>query len=125
MRTTLKLSGGRALVVAPAAGQGVRVELTFAGVVVGGDVLTPDQCGALMFGIEQAAEAAGIAAEREQASEGTESAQRINAAPIPMRRESDRQGPRCGYFGCSYPQGECEAPSQCMPVPKGTCRARA
>lgn len=77
MKTTLKLSGGRALVVSPAAGQGVRVDLTFAGVVVGGDVLTPDQCGALLFGIEQAAEAAGIAAERQRASEGTESARRI------------------------------------------------
>lgn len=115
MKTTLKLSGGRALVVQPAAGQGVRVDLTFAGVVVGGDVLTPDQCGALLFGIEQAAEAAGIAAEREQASEGTESAQRINAAPIPMRRDSDRVPCPAGDVSL------CDGPHACRKV----CRSEA
>ncbi|WP_302172856.1 hypothetical protein [uncultured Hydrogenophaga sp.] len=77
MRSTIKLGAGRAIVVQPQ-GEGVRFDLTFAGVVVGGDVLTPDQCGALVFSIEQAAEAAGIAQDRMRASEGTASAQRIN-----------------------------------------------
>lgn len=99
MKTTIKLAGGRALVVSPAAGQGVRVDLTFAGVVVGGDVLTPDQVGALLFGIEQAAEAAGIAADREAVSEGTESARTINAAPLAMPRRRDTDAGRCDFGG--------------------------
>lgn len=65
MKTTIKLGAGRAIVVTPAPG-GVRVDLTMAGMVMGGDKLTPDQCGALMFGIEQALEKGQIEADRQQ-----------------------------------------------------------
>jgi len=93
MKTTIKLGAGRALVVQPQA-PGVRVDLTFGGVVMGGDVLTPDQTGELLVGIELAAEAAGIAERR--ASEGIASARRINAP-----RAS------CAASGCNFPEGEC------------------
>ena len=43
---------------------GVRVDLTMAGVVIGGDNITEDQAGALMFGIEQALEKSRIERER-------------------------------------------------------------
>lgn len=67
MKTTIKLGAGRAIVVTPAPG-GVRVDLTMAGVVMGGDRITPDQCGALIFGIEQALEKGQIEADREGAA---------------------------------------------------------
>lgn len=68
MRTTIKLGGGKAAIVAPGARGGVLVEFTFGGVSVGRDELTPDQCGELMFGIEQALEVAGVAQDRAAAS---------------------------------------------------------
>jgi hypothetical protein len=98
MKTTIKLGAGRALVVQPQ-GEGVRVDLTFGGVVLGGDVLTPDQTGALLVGLELAAEAVGIAAQR--ASEGTASAKRLNTAPLAVVRAS------CAASGCNYPEGAC------------------
>ncbi|CDN87502.1 hypothetical protein [Hydrogenophaga intermedia] len=100
MKTTIKLTAGRALVVQPAPGKGVRVDVTLAGVVVAGDVLTPDQTGALLFGLEQAAEAAGIAADR--VSEGIASALRIKAAPLAVVKRT-----ACAASGCNYPEGEC------------------
>ncbi len=87
MKTTIKLGAGRALIVQPQ-GEGVRVDLTFGGVVMGGDVLTPDQCGALMIGLERATEAAGIAADR--ASEGIASARRIKR----VGRDSCKKQPK-------------------------------
>lgn len=60
MKTTIKLKGGRAIVVQPAP-TGVRVDLTVSGVCLGGDVMTPDQAGALMFGIEKALEVSEVA----------------------------------------------------------------
>jgi hypothetical protein len=98
MKTTIKLAGGRALVVQPAPGKGVRVDVTLAGVA--GDVLTPDQTGALLFGLEQAAEAAGIAADR--VSEGIASALRIKAAPLAVVPRA-----ACTASGCNYPEGDC------------------
>lgn len=64
MKTTIKLGGGKAVIVQPGNKSGVLVEFTFGGVSVGRDELTPDQCGALMFGIEQALEVAGVAQDR-------------------------------------------------------------
>lgn len=59
MKTTVKLGAGRAIVVSPGTtkdgAKGVRVDLTMAGVVIGGDVLTADALGVLLFGLEQAA----------------------------------------------------------------------
>lgn len=66
MKTTIKLGAARAIVITPAP-NGVRVDLTMAGVVIGGDHMTADQAGALMFGIEQALEASNIAKQREGA----------------------------------------------------------
>jgi len=63
MKTTVKLEPFKALVIEPAAG-GVRMSIQVGGVIVGGFTLTPDQLGAAMFGVEVAAEAAGIAAQR-------------------------------------------------------------
>lgn len=64
MKTTIKLGGGKAVTVTPGARGGAMVEFSFGGVSVGRDELTPDQCGALIFGIEQALEAAGVAQDR-------------------------------------------------------------
>lgn len=55
MKTTVKLGANRAITVQPGV-KGMRVELKLAGVVIGGDDLTPDQAGALMFGMERAME---------------------------------------------------------------------
>lgn len=63
MKTTIKLGASRAIVITPAP-NGVRVDLTMAGVVIGGDHITADQAGALMFGIEQALEKSRIERER-------------------------------------------------------------
>lgn len=68
MKTTIKLGGGKAVIVQPGSKAGVLVEFMFGGVSVGRDELTPDQCGALMFGIEQALEVAGVAQDRAAAS---------------------------------------------------------
>lgn len=68
MKTTIKLGGGKAAIVAPGARGGVLVEFTFGGVSLGREEMTPDQCGALMFGIEQALEAAGTAQDRAAAT---------------------------------------------------------
>jgi hypothetical protein len=66
MKTTVKLGAGRAIVVTPQQ-EGVRVDLTLAGVAVGGDVLTGAQVGALLFGLEQAAEAVQLGKQRRAA----------------------------------------------------------
>lgn len=63
MKTTIKLGKAKAIVVKPSP-RGVAVEVTVAGVVLVCDHLTEDQCGALMFGIEQAIEAGRLAQER-------------------------------------------------------------
>ena len=63
MKTTIKLGAARSIIVTPAP-NGVRVDLTMAGVVIGGDNITEDQAGALMFGIEQALEKSRIERER-------------------------------------------------------------
>lgn len=77
MKSTIKLDGGKSVVVLPGASGTVRVDLAIMGVGVGGMNLQPNECGALMFAIEQAAEAAGIELDRQRASEGTQSARRI------------------------------------------------
>lgn len=61
MRTTVKLDLGRALVVeqAPA---GVRLTLQVGGVFFDAFDLTPDQAGALLFGVEQVLEAREVRA---------------------------------------------------------------
>lgn len=53
MKTTIKLGANKAIVVKPGP-KGLRVDVTLAGVCVAGDELTPDQAGALIFGMEQA-----------------------------------------------------------------------
>lgn len=63
MKTTVKLEPMKALVIEPA-DKGVRMSIQIGGIIVGGFVLTADQIGAAMFGVEVAAEAAGIAAQR-------------------------------------------------------------
>lgn len=68
MKTTIKLGGGKAVIVDRGARGGVSVDFTFGGVSVGRDELTPDQCGALIFGIEQALEAAGVSQDRAAAA---------------------------------------------------------
>ena len=63
MKTTIKLGAARAITVQPAP-NGVRVDLSLSGVVIGGDNITADQAGALIFGIEQALEQATLASQR-------------------------------------------------------------
>lgn len=63
MKNTIKLSGGRAIVVAPQK-EGVRIDVTFAGVVMAGDVLSADQVGVLLFALETAADAVRVAQDR-------------------------------------------------------------
>lgn len=104
MKSTIKLDSGKSVVIQPGACQTVRLDITLMGVGVGGLNLTQDQCGAIMVGLEMAAEKAGI--HPASASEGTTSAQRINRAPLP-------QGPRCGFFGCNYPEGDCAGQDLC------------
>jgi hypothetical protein len=55
MKTTVALGAKKAIVIKPSV-RGIRVDLTLAGVSIGGDDITPDQAGALIFGIEQAME---------------------------------------------------------------------
>ncbi|MFZ3219667.1 MAG: hypothetical protein WA174_06510 [Rhodoferax sp.] len=65
MRTTIKISREKEIVVRPSLGGG-GVDLTiFPAATVGseylqGVALTPDQCGALIFGIEQALETMAV-----------------------------------------------------------------
>lgn len=63
MKTTIKVSSSRAVSVSPS-GDGVLIELKVHGVAVVSDVLTADQAGALLFGMEQAMEAGRVAKER-------------------------------------------------------------
>ncbi len=65
MKTTIKLKQGMALVVEPVTG-GIKVDLTMFGTRLGGDTLTLDQAGVLLFAVEQAAEAAGVKAQSAQ-----------------------------------------------------------
>lgn len=61
MKTTIKVDATKSLVIEPEhLSQGVNVNVTLAGFSVGGAVLTPDQCGALIFAIEQALEAQSV-----------------------------------------------------------------
>lgn len=64
MRTTVKLDLGRALVIEPAPG-GVSLTLKVGGVFFDAFKLTADQAGALIFGAEQALDAAAMAQLRE------------------------------------------------------------
>lgn len=64
MKTTIKLSKGVSLTTAPNQAGGVLFSVTVAGVVVFSDTMTPDQCGAHIFGMEQALEAGQVAADR-------------------------------------------------------------
>lgn len=64
MKTTTKLSKGVRLSTAPNLQGGVLLTVTVAGVAVFTDTMTPDQCGAFMFGMEQALEAGEVAAQR-------------------------------------------------------------
>jgi len=64
MKTTIKLGGGKAAIITPGTKGGVNVDFTFGGVSMGRGELEPDQCGVLIFAIEQALEAAGIAQDR-------------------------------------------------------------
>lgn len=59
MKTTIKLAGGRALVIEPGA-EAVKVSLTVGGIVLGCNELTADQTGAMLFGVEQALEARAV-----------------------------------------------------------------
>lgn len=63
MKTTVKLDTMRAVVIQPDP-KGVRLAMTVGSIEVGSFVLGADQIGAVMFGVEQAAEAAGIAKDR-------------------------------------------------------------
>ena len=61
MRTTVKLMQGRDVVISPAdADGGITVQLCMFGAVVVTMPITPDQAGAMLFGIEQALEFAEI-----------------------------------------------------------------
>ncbi|VTU20724.1 hypothetical protein SRS16CHR_02701 [Variovorax sp. SRS16] len=57
MKTTVKLDNMRALVIEPQ-GKGVSLSIRVGSVTVGTMVLDQDKCGAVLFGIEQAAEQA-------------------------------------------------------------------
>ena len=64
MKTTVKLDALRAIIIEPTLNGGVLHSLRVGGCIMGSFVLTPDQLGAVQFGQEQAAEAAGIAVQR-------------------------------------------------------------
>lgn len=81
MKTTIKFSKSRAIAVSPS-GDGLMVELKVHGVTLFSDVVTADQAGALLFGIEQAMDAGRIASDR------------ANAGPLPVL--------------CPYPAGKCQ-----------------
>jgi len=64
MKTTIKGPASTAVVVQPGPAGTVAVDMTVFRVGVAGMCLTQDQIGALIFGLEQAAEAAQIAQDR-------------------------------------------------------------
>ncbi len=64
MKTTIKCGAGRAIVVQPGPSGTVQFDVTVFGVGLGGEALTEDQAGALIFGIEQALESGQTAAQR-------------------------------------------------------------
>lgn len=64
MKTTIKGAASTAIVVQPGPSGTVAIDVTVFRVGVVGLCLTPDQVGALLFGLESAAEAARIAQER-------------------------------------------------------------
>lgn len=71
MKSTIKLTTNKALIVQQCKGGGVTIELACRFNYMEGPQafhLTQDQCGALLFAIEQAAEAAQIAQDRATAS---------------------------------------------------------
>lgn len=58
MKTTIKADAGKALIIEPCkTGPGVEFTATLYGVRAGSKTATPDQCGALIFAVEQALEA--------------------------------------------------------------------
>lgn len=60
MKHTIKIDAGKSIVVQPNPnGQGVRFSLVLFGADMATAVLTPDQCGALIVGIEVCNEKAG------------------------------------------------------------------
>ena len=63
MKTTIKLGKAKSIIVKPSP-RGLSFEVCVAGVVLVCDHLTPDQCGALMFGMETALEVGRLANER-------------------------------------------------------------
>jgi hypothetical protein len=111
MKTTVKLGKGKALIVKPSP-RGVAIELTVAGVVIVSDHLTPDQCGAFMFGLEQALEVGQIAADR--------AASMFNApdAPTPFPAlGGDRTCPPCNH--------DCDQSDTCPARSSGVTQAEA
>lgn len=67
MKSTIKLTQNKSLIVQPCKGGGVTIDLACRFEFMEGPTafhLTPDQAGALIFALEQAAEAAQIAQER-------------------------------------------------------------
>lgn len=60
MKTTIKIDSSKSLVVEPAPGGGVMFSALLHGFKAGSHVGTPDQCGVLIFAIEQALEVAGV-----------------------------------------------------------------
>lgn len=57
MKTIIKIDTTKALVIEPAEmSNGVNLNLTIAGMRLGGAVLSPDQCGVIIFALEQAIE---------------------------------------------------------------------
>lgn len=57
MKTTIKLDLTKAVVIEPE-GKGVRLSIMVGSIPAYRQSLTPDQCGAFLFALEQAAEAA-------------------------------------------------------------------
>lgn len=64
MKTTVKLDPMRSVAIEPE-GSGVRLSIRVGQVTVGSLILSADKLGAVIFGIEQAAEAAGMAGQRQ------------------------------------------------------------
>jgi hypothetical protein len=64
MKTTVKIDAAKSVVVLPSkAARGVEIQLNLFGATMGGATLTPDQCGALIVGIECALERSRAAGE--------------------------------------------------------------
>ena len=59
MKTTIKLDNLKDVVIEPAAA-GVQITIRMSRIPLGDLTLTPDQVGAVLFGIEQAAEVAEV-----------------------------------------------------------------